>query len=507
VVSGNPLRSIPETNDKKSDFFKKSDFSGLSKWHCFRGYNMKIVLLSPKGPLYRNKGGIFKKTLRYQPLTLTTLAALIPAELNAEVALIDEGIEEVTENIEADLIGMTVITGNSKRAYELAQKFRRRGITVVLGGPHITLLPDEAQQHADAICVGYAEETWPQLLRDFVNGELKPIYRQSVSFSFDKLPPANRVFPKRELLNKNHYLTQAVFEATRSCRHDCEFCVAPTAWGRKQLQKPVDWVVEDIRRVGEKKIIFIDLNLTADKNYAKELCRALIPLKVKWFGLSTVLIAHDPELMELMARSGCRGLLLGLETVSEGSLGDAKKSFNASVDFKQVIQDLHKLGISIQGCFVFGLDHDTVDVFDATVEFAIETGIDLPRFSVLTPFPGTPLFHRLKQEGRIISSDWELYDGQHVVFQPKNMTVQELVDGHERAWKQVYRWSAIAKRLWRAKNFQPLGVSVNIGYRFYAHHLHQYYNCDWQVDTLKPSLFTDSKAVTQVDINNRIVCG
>jgi radical SAM superfamily enzyme YgiQ (UPF0313 family) len=471
------------------------------------GYNMKIVLLSPKGPLYRNKGGIFKKTLRYQPLTLTTLAALIPAELNAEVALIDEGIEEVYENIEADLIGMTVITGNSKRAYELAQKFRRRGITVVLGGPHITLLPDEAQQHADAICVGYAEETWPQLLRDFVNGELKPIYNQSVSFSFDKLPPANRVFPKRELLNKNHYLTQAVFEATRSCRHDCEFCVAPTAWGRKQLQKPVDWVVEDIRRVGEKKIIFVDLNLTADKNYAKELCRALIPLKVKWFGLSTVLIAHDPELMELMARSGCRGLLLGLETVSEGSLGDAKKSFNASVDFKQVIQDLHKLGISIQGCFVFGLDHDTVDVFDATVEFAIETGIDLPRFSVLTPFPGTPLFHRLKQEGRIISYDWELYDGQHVVFQPKNMTVQELVKGHERAWKQVYRWSAIAKRLWRAKNFQPLGVSVNFGYRFYAHHLHQYYNCDWQVDTLKPSLFTDSKAVTQVDINNRIVCG
>jgi len=434
---------------------------------------MKIVLISPKGPLYRNKGGIFKKTLRYQPLTLTTLAALIPAELNAEVALIDEGIEEVSANIEADLVGMTVITGNSKRAYELAQKFRRRGITVVLGGPHITLLPDEAQQHADAICVGYAEETWPQLLRDFVHGELKPIYRQSVSFSFENLAPANRPFPKRELLNKNHYLTQAVFEATRSCRHDCEFCVAPSAWGRKQLQKPVAWVVEDIRRVGEKKIIFVDLNLIADKDYAKELCRALIPLNVKWFGLSTVLIAHDPELMELMARSGCRGLLLGLETVSEGSLGDAKKVFNASVDFKAMIQDLHKLGISIQGCFVFGLDHDTVDVFDATVEFAIDTGIELPRFSVLTPFPGTPLFHRLQQERRINLYDWELYDGQHVVFQPKNMTVPELVEGHERAWKQVYRWSAIAKRLWRAKNFQPLSVSVNIGYRFYAHHLHQ----------------------------------
>ena len=473
---------------------------------------MKILLISPKGPLYRSKGGIFKKTLRYQPLTLTTLAALIPKELNAEVELIDEGIEEVPENIEADLIGMTVITGNSKRAYELAQTFRHQNISVVLGGPHVTLLPDEAQQYANAICVGYAEETWPQLLRDFVNGTLKPIYRQSNSFSFDNLLPASMPFPKRELLNKNHYLTQAVFEATRSCMHDCEFCVAPSAWGRKQLQKPVDWVIEDIRRVGEKKIIFIDLNLTSHKTYAKTLFRAMIPLNVKWFGLSTVLIAHDPELMELMARSGCRGLLLGLETVSKASLGDIRKNFNVSVDFKKVIQDLHKLGISIQGCFVFGLDHDTVDVFDATVEFAIETGIELPRFSVLTPFPGTPLFHRLKQEGRILSDNWELYDGQHVVFQPKNMTVQELVKGHEKAWKQVYHWSAIAKRLWHAKNFQPLAISVNLGYRFYAHHLHQYYNCDWQIDVLPPkkqilSLSPLPKETTAIPTQNKIVCG
>lgn len=474
---------------------------------------MKIILISPKGPLYRNKGGIFKKTLRYQPLTLTTLAALIPEELNAEVTLIDEGIEEVPEHIEADLVGMTVITGNSKRAYDLAQTFRRQGITVVLGGPHITLLPDEAQHYADAICVGYAEETWPQLLHDFAKGALKPLYRQSASFSFDKLPPASMPFPKRELLNKNHYLTQAVFEATRSCMHDCEFCVAPSAWGRKQFQKPVDWVVEDIRRVGEKKIIFIDLNLTSHKAYAKTLFQAMIPLNVKWFGLSTVLIAHDPELMELMARSGCRGLLLGLETVSKASLADAKKNFNASVDFKKVIQDLHKLGISIQGCFVFGLDHDTNEVFDATVEFAIETGIELPRFSVLTPFPGTPLFQRLTQEGRILTQDWELYDGQHVVFQPKNMTVAELVEGHERAWKQVYRWSAIAKRLWRTKNFQPLAISVNFGYRFYAHNLHQYYNCDWQIDPfpqklkILPLTLKSKGETTIAPSQNKIVCG
>lgn len=447
---------------------------------------MKIVLISPKGPLYRSKGGIFKKSLRYQPLTLTTLAALVPEELNMEIELIDEGIDEVNENIEADLIGMTVISGVSVRSYELAQKFRSRGITVVLGGPHVTLVPDEALQYADSICIGYAEETWPQLLRDFVAGDLKQRYKQRVDFSFHDMPETSKAFPRRDLLNNKNFLTHAVFEATRSCMHNCEFCVAPSAWGRKQLQRPVEWVVEDIRRVGKKKIIFVDLNLTGDKNYARELFVALTPLKIRWFGLSTLLIAHDPELVDLMARSGCMGVLLGLETVNEASLADAGKKFNASVDYKQAIKNLHKKGIYIQGCFVFGLDSDTTDIFDETVDFVLEAGIDLPRFSVLTPFPGTPLFYRLEKEGRIQHRNWEYYDGQHVVYEPKNMSVEALIEGHERVWKSVYKWTSIAKRLWIARNYQPLALSVNIGYRFYAHNLHKYYCCDWQVDALMP---------------------
>ena len=170
---------------------------------------MKIVLISPKGPLYRHKGGIFKKSLRYQPLTLTTLAALVPAELNATVELIDEGIEEVPKDLTADLIGMTVITGTARRSYELAKRFRDQGIPVVLGGPHVTLIPDEASEHADAICIGYAEESWPQLLRDFSCGAMQKIYRQSPTMSLENMP-----FPRRDLFNKNHFLTQAVFEAT-----------------------------------------------------------------------------------------------------------------------------------------------------------------------------------------------------------------------------------------------------------------------------------------------------
>lgn len=457
---------------------------------------MKIALLSPKGPLYRHRGGIFRKSLRYQPLTITTLAALVPPELNAQVELYDEGIHDVPDMLDADLIGITVITGTAMRAYELADRFRAQGKTVVLGGPHVTLLPTEAGHHANSVVVGYAEDTWPELLRDLSRGALRREYRQAPDFSLDR---PDMPFARRELFDRRSFLTQAVFEATRSCSHDCEFCVAPSAWGRKQFQKPVSWVIEDIRRVGDRRILFIDLNLISDKTYATELFSALVPLNVRWFGLSTVLVAHDPDLMQLMARSGCRGLLLGLETLTRGGLQDARKKFNASVDYARVIGDLHQLGIAIQGCFVFGLDHDTTDVFDTTVEFAIDTGIDLPRFAVLTPFPGTPLHLRLSEQGRILTRNWELYDGQHVVFQPLHMSPQQLAAGHERAWKKVYRYRSIAQRLWKARAFEPLAIAANLGYRFYAHNLHRFYTCDWHLSALplpsKTPIRTKSNAV------------
>lgn len=440
---------------------------------------MKIALISPKGPLYRYKRGIFKKSLRYQPLTLTTLAALVPSELNATVELFDEGIQLIPDNLDADIVGLTVITGTSSRAYELAKKYRSEGKVVVLGGPHVTLCPDEAQQHADVIVVGYAEYTWPQLLRDFKNNQLKSRYNQELDFSLNNM---ELPFPDRTLLDKGKFLTQSVFEATRSCAHSCEFCVAPTAWGRKQFQRPVEWVIEDIKRFGQKKAIFIDLNLISDKEYAKELFRQLIPLRIKWYGLSTVLIAHDSELMELVHRSGCAGLLLGLESINPDSLAVTKKKFNNSVDFKQVIAELHDRRIAVQGCFVFGLDTDYKECFKMTSEFAIDNGIDLPRFSILTPFPQTPLFNRLEKEGRILTKNWELYDAQHVVFQPKHMTVEELYDGHTFAWKNTYKYSSILKRLNKADNLGFMSWVVNTGYRYYAYHLDKFYTCDWPLD-------------------------
>ncbi len=432
-----------------------------------------ILLISPRGPLYRRKTGIWKKSLRYAPLTLTTLAALIPPELNLTLSLADEGIEEVDINAQADLVGISAITGSAPRAYELAAHFRQRGIPVVLGGVHPTLMPDEAARHADTVVVGYAEESWPQLLRDFVAGQMKARYHQSPSLSL-----ANQPIPRRELLSVKQHTTIHTIEASRGCIHHCNFCVVPSAWGQP-LQRPVAEVVTDIQQMQTRRVLFLDLNLIADPDYAKELFTALIPLNITWGGLVTTLVAWDDDLLDLMAQSGCRGLLIGFETLSPQSLAEARKRFNMHHDYSQVIRRLHDKGIAIMGTFVFGFDHDTPDVFAATVEFVNKTHIDLPRYAILTPFPGTPLFQRLKQNGRILTEDWSLYDGQHVVYQPHGMGMDELQRGTEWAWKQTYSYRSIAKRLLGSRQLLPLALAANLGYRFYAHNLHRFYTCDW----------------------------
>jgi len=449
---------------------------------------MKVALISPKGPLYRHRGGIFKKNLRYAPLTLTTLASLIPDDLDVDLTIIDEGIEDVPMDLEADLIGMTVITGSATRSYELSRHFRSRGITVLLGGPHITLVPDDAAPHADAIVVGYAEDSWPQLLKDYKSGELKSRYDQSPDLSL-----ANRPLPRRDLLPRGKYLTKNVFEATRGCVHRCDFCVVPAAWGRKPLQRPVEDIVEDIRQTRARKAIFIDLNIIADRSYAMELFAALIPLKISWYGLATTTLVNDSKLLDLASRSGCRGLLMGLESILETNLKSTKKSFNAPAQYLELVKTLHQHQIALQGCFVFGLDHDTPDVFTKTAQFAIDAKIDLPRYAILTPFPGTALYHRLDSEDRILTKNWELYDGQHAVFQPLHMTTSELYQGTRSAWLQTYRPYAIAKRLTGLPSGLLVNLIANIGYRHYAHHLEDTYNCDWiigQDDSWLPGLKT-----------------
>jgi len=337
-------------------------------------------------------------------------------------------------------------------------------------------MPEEAQRHADAIVTGYAEQTWPQLLYDFSNGQMKPRYDQGPELSL-----AGQPFPRRDLLRCFSYSTIHTFEATRGCIHQCEFCIVPVAWGSRPYQKPVEEVAQDIRQVGSKRVIFLDLNLIADTRYAADLFEALIPLRVKWFGLATALLADREELLSLAARSGCRGLLVGFESLSRRSLRLSRKGFSESRRYKEIIEKFHSYDISLMGCFVFGMDHDTPDVFLETARFVVETKIDLPRFAILTPFPGTPLFDRLKAEGRILTEDWGLYDGQHVVFRPANMSVKQLYEGTEMAWKYAYSYSSIWKRLAGLRREPLIAMAANLGYRFYANNLHKFYTCDVQL--------------------------
>ena len=439
---------------------------------------LRIALISPKGPLYRRRGGIFRQNLRYMPLTLPTLASLIPPELDVELECIDEGIADVDPELRADLVGMTVITGSAPRAYELAARFRERGIPVVLGGPHPTLVPDDAQPHADAVVVGYAEEEWPRLLRDFAAGELKPRYVQASGLDL-----ANRPLPDRSVLPRWKYLTADVFEATRGCVHSCEFCVVPAAWGKKPLHKPVEDVVADIRARRARSAIFVDLNLIADPAHAARLFEALVPLGIAWYGLTTTLLVDDERLLDLAARSGCRGLLMGLESLSATDLRSTRKGFNDPRRYAEVVEKLHVRRIALQGCFVFGLDGDGPETFLETARFAVEAGIDLPRFAILTPFPGTALYQRLEAEGRIATRDWQLFDGQHAVFRPARMSAADLEAGTREAWLHAYSARSIAARLRRSVAPAHVALLTNLGYRYYARRLDRFYTCDWPLAT------------------------
>jgi radical SAM superfamily enzyme YgiQ (UPF0313 family) len=423
---------------------------------------MRIQLLQPAGAIHRHGTGIFKRSLRYAPLTLTTLAALVPEELDAEIAIQDEGVGPLELDFEADLVGISAITGTALRAYEVADRLRARGQTVVLGGVHPTLLPDEAALHADAVVVGHAEESWPELLRDFAAGRLQKRYFRPTPREL-KIPR-----PRREMLDRKRYMTTNSIEATRGCPHRCEFCAVPAAWPGVYAHRPIADVIAEIESFDQPHALFIDLSPVEDVRYAKELYRAMIPLRIRWLGLATTRIAEDGELLKLAAESGCKGLLIGFEAVDQPTLDGMQKPFHQAAQYAEVVKKLHDHGIAIQGCFVFGFDTDDESVFERTVEFVDRVKIDLPRYAVMTPFPGTGAYRRLKSEGRLLHEDWSLYDVEHVVFRPKQMTPERLQEGLQWSWRQSYSWRSIATRILGSRCMVPLSLTLNFGYRFFA---------------------------------------
>jgi radical SAM superfamily enzyme YgiQ (UPF0313 family) len=434
---------------------------------------MRIALIMPQSEMYR-RGGIFAKSLRYAPLTLTTLAALVPEELDADVRIIDQGVEELdVDAIDADIAGITCITANAPLVYALSAELRARGVTTVIGGVHPTLVPDDAQPHADAIVVGYAEDSWPELLRDFAAGRLRSRYTEAPDYRFENVPE-----PRRDLLKKRGYITLNTVQAVRGCPYRCNFCVVPVAWPR-YLHRPVDEVVREVERLPGDTFLFLDLSPIEDRVYIKKLYRALVPLEKRWGGLATIRIVDDPELLDLAVASGCRGLLIGLESVSAPSIKHMRKGWAKPRRYVEAIKKLHDRGIAINGCFVFGLDGDDPSIFERTLEFVDQAAIDLPRFAIATPFPGTPLYKQLQAEGRLISTDWRLYGGQNVVFRPKQMSVDELQEGTRWTWRQAYGPRSIVRRVSRSgasRTALVLKTSIlaNLGYTKYARLLPDY---------------------------------
>lgn len=430
---------------------------------------MKIILFLPNTTSHKNDSIWVKKKRRmgYAPTSLTLLSALVPKQLNAEVRVIDEAVESVDiDDWSADLVGISVLTANAPYAYALSKKLRKRGITVVLGGVHTTLMPEEAIQNADAIVIGYAEKSWPQLLLDFSNGRLKKVYRPEgwkEVFQGRAMPA-----PDRSKLHWNQYILPNRIEATRGCYNKCSFCVIPGFNQAHFSKRPIDAIIKEIKQMPSKRVAFLDSSPTEDIEYSKALMKAMIPLKIKWYSCATTKIINDDEWFELARKSGCRGVLTGFESINQQAINDTRKRFNKVERYGELVRKLHDAKISILGTFILGFDHDDHDVFDATLEFVNSVKIDILHFAIATPFPGTPFYNKLLNENRILHQEWEKYDGHHVVFQPNKLSPEELRNGFFELHRRAHSYRSIYKRLSGAYHSLGFRLIANWGFRLYG---------------------------------------
>jgi radical SAM superfamily enzyme YgiQ (UPF0313 family) len=322
-------------------------------------------------------------------------------------------------------------------------------VTVVLGGVHPTLMTDESLRHADAVVRGYAERTWPRLLRDFASGRLQKIYEDAEPFDPDLI-----VSPDRSTIHPRDYIGWGTVEMSRGCPNKCDFCISHR-FHAGYICRPIGRVIDEIKQLKSKVVFFLDPNLIGDREHAKAFFRALARLKKWWVGCATLDIVEDPELLALAAQSGCKGLLMGFESVRTEALVSSNKTKNLGKQYTDVVKALHDHGIMVQACFVFGFDTDDPSVFKEAGDCIAHAGFDLPQISIYTPFPGTPVFDTMAREGRILTRNWSLYNGQNVVFRPKNMTPAELETGVDSVRKQVYAWPSLSRRLFS----KPLWVN------------------------------------------------
>jgi len=415
---------------------------------------MRLILIAPTVRRRRGPGHV----LVVPPMSLCAVAAATPPEV--EVSIIDEAVEAIDFHQEADLVGITAMTSTAPRAYEIARAFRDRGKKVVLGGMHPSALPTEALQSADAVLIGEAEGIWPQVVEDARQDRLARIYQSPRPPDPELIPP-----PRRELLKKEGYITTAVVQTSRGCPHGCAFCTVSKFFGRAYRFRPLQQVLDEIGSLKEKLVLLIDDNILAVPRHAQELFQRMIGLGKRWLGQASLSGLRDPALLKLAARSGCRALFVGFESLSQAALDRFGKGFNIVSRYQDVISRLHDVGIGVIASFMFGLDEDTEATFEQTLAFAERSRVDILQLSILTPLPGTRLYEEMEEQGRIIDRNWAHYDGGHVVFLPHSMPPERLLERFHLTMKQAYSLLGIWKRLGLEWLSRPLSLPLNLGFR------------------------------------------
>jgi len=397
------------------------------------------------------------RAVQFSRLSLTTVAALFPSD--TDIKIINDSLDEIDFDEKVDMVGITTITSTAPRAYEIADEFRKRKVPVIMGGIHPSVLPNEASLHADAVVIGEAEGVMDRLLEDFRSGNLQKFYSSTERPDLSKLP-----LPRKDLLYGNKFYREMdMVQTTRGCPFNCDFCSVSDFFGRTYRTRPVQDIVREVELLKNRAIIFfVDDNIAGRPDHARELFKALIPLKARWFSQASIIIARDKELLKLAAKSGCKALFIGFESISEQSLKQVGKSINRITEYEEGIKRIHDSGISIIGAFIFGFDSDGIDVFDRTIDFIERNKIELASFSILTPLPGTRLYKQFDQQGRIFERDWAKYTCGEVVFKPKLLSVDQLQEGYYHARRRISSYNSIFRRTVRFSKTSLFFLPINL---------------------------------------------
>ena len=395
------------------------------------------------------------------PLGLLTVANILRGE--HRVVLENENIEPVHYDDHPDLVGISVTVDTLPHAMQIAKRFRKRGAKVIAGGIHVTTAYETIPENAfDALCIGAAEGTWPDIVRDAENGCLKKIYKCS-----GKLRGEDIVSPAYDMIDRGKYLYTSVIHTSRGCPFRCDFCYN-SAKSHHFVNRPIPDVLREIRQAGTRHIMFIDDNFAGNPKWTKEFLKAILPMKLKWQAAVSINAAKDGALLDLMRKSGCQSLFIGFESINPESVQNVHKVQNSTREYEQAIEAIHRRGIMINGSFVFGLDGDTPETFDATVDWIVKNRIETVTSHILTPYPGTALYARMRDAGRITSHDLSLYNTAHVVFKPQGMTAEELYKGYLHVYDSVYSLKNIFRRLPKTKSQRMPYLIFNLLYRRYG---------------------------------------